>query len=187
MSDTKNDLNPGLMKKAFLLFSMVLLTACSVSKYTPSKEKNKDTYIVDYVEGLIKEGKVNSHPIIVLDEFKVIYDENFRNSFNVTKDEIDSITTIEKDNARAVSDYGERAKEGVIIITTKHPLKRSDEPKVLVIVDGRKASKKEVKKIDKNDIQSITVYKGREEVRKYSKRAYDGVLIIKMKPGKELH
>ncbi|WP_299187779.1 M56 family metallopeptidase [uncultured Aquimarina sp.] len=51
----------------------------------------------------------------------------------------------------------------------------------LYIIDGKEASKKEVKKLKSDEIQSINVSKGKENVMKYGKKGEDGVIHITTK------
>ncbi|KAA1245798.1 M56 family metallopeptidase [Aquimarina sp. RZ0] len=51
----------------------------------------------------------------------------------------------------------------------------------LFFIDGKKASKKEVKKLKSHHIQSIDVSKGKNSIKKYGKKAKDGVINIKTK------
>ncbi|WP_299216377.1 M56 family metallopeptidase [uncultured Aquimarina sp.] len=51
----------------------------------------------------------------------------------------------------------------------------------LFFIDGKKASKKEVKKLKSDEIQSIDISKGKASVKKYGKKAKDGVINITTK------
>ncbi|SEL94533.1 Signal transducer regulating beta-lactamase production, contains metallopeptidase domain [Aquimarina amphilecti] len=51
----------------------------------------------------------------------------------------------------------------------------------LFIIDGKEASKKEVKKLKSDEIQTIDVSKGKAGIRKYGKKAKDGVIHITTK------
>ncbi|WP_298318371.1 M56 family metallopeptidase [uncultured Aquimarina sp.] len=51
----------------------------------------------------------------------------------------------------------------------------------LFFIDGKKASKKEVKKLKSEEIQSIDISKGKASVKKYGKKAKDGVINITTK------
>lgn len=179
---------PQDMKKAILLLSAVILTACSAHRYASTKNTVPDTYLPDYIAGMVKEGKITDQPLIVIDEFRILYDESHRAGLTVSEKDIYSISSIEKDNAKAIEDYGDRAKGGVILITTKGGKELADKPaseqRILFLEGKRKLSKKQVEKISPNDIETITVFKGREAVKKYTRKAYDGVIIIKMKEGK---
>jgi len=53
----------------------------------------------------------------------------------------------------------------------------------LFIIDGKKASKKDVKKLKSDEIKSIDVTKGKASVRKHGKKAKDGVINITTKKG----
>jgi len=176
------------MKKTILLLSAVVLTACSANRLASTENAVPDTYLQDYVAQLVNEGTISNQPLIVIDEMRILYDESHRASLTVRKDEIDSISSVEKDNAKAIEDYGDRARGGVIFVITKGGKELSDKPaseqKILFLEGNRKLSKKKVEKINPDDIESITVIKGREDVKKYTRKAYNGVIIITMKEGR---
>ncbi|MCK8521815.1 hypothetical protein M0D21_09550 [Aquimarina sp. D1M17] len=56
---------------------------------------------------------------------------------------------------------------------------RDGEP--LIIIDGKKATKKEMEKLDSDDIKEINVYKGEKAIEKYGKEAKNGVVEITTK------
>ena len=51
----------------------------------------------------------------------------------------------------------------------------------LFFIDGKKASRKDVKNLDPEQIKTISVWKGPEAVEKYGKKAADGVIEITTK------
>ena len=53
--------------------------------------------------------------------------------------------------------------------------------KILYIVDGKILSESKLKKLDTNKIDSLTVIKDKKEVSKYTKKKYDGEIVIVMK------
>jgi len=137
---------------------------------------------------MAKEGKLTDQPLLVIDGIQILYDESHRASLTVRKDEIYSIESIEKGNEKAVEDYGDKAKGGVVLIITKGGKELSEKPaseqKILFLEGNRKLSRKKVEKINPDDIESLNVIKGREDVKKYTKKAYDGVIFITMKEGR---
>lgn len=77
----------------------------------------------------------------------------------------------------ATDKYGNKAKEGVIEITLKSPIKGFNG---LVIVDG-KQYKEGLDQIDPNNIQSMNVLKDAAATEKYGSRGKDGVIEIILK------
>lgn len=57
----------------------------------------------------------------------------------------------------------------------------TDGKEPLYLVDGKEASKKEVKKLSPNQIESINVFKGKEATKKYGRKAKNGVVEITTK------
>lgn len=52
---------------------------------------------------------------------------------------------------------------------------------VLFIVDGKELTNSNLKSIDPNTIESINVIKNKLEIRNYTYKDYDGVIVIKLK------
>ena len=90
---------------------------------------------------------------------------------------IDSITVL-KDQS-AVEKYGEKGKNGVIIITTRfYQAGKLDAP--LIFVD-EKEWEGEINGISPETIESITVLKDQSAVEKYGEKGKNGVVIITTK------
>ena len=110
-------------------------------------------------------------------------------TLELTPDQIESMEIVKGEKANDV--YGEKAKNGVIIITTKSKVnkytnvvfnvKSSTENNPLYIVDGEKKSKASFDQINAGDIESILVLKEGETLEVYGEEAKDGVVIITTK------
>ena len=112
------------------------------------------------------------------------------NEKEITKEAMSSIdpNAIEKveviKNENATKLYGNKGKDGVIIITSKndpskYTVKLSDE--ALYKINGKEAKKVEVDKLNPNDIESVNVYKGNTAIEKYGNKAKNGVVEITTK------
>jgi beta-lactamase regulating signal transducer with metallopeptidase domain len=99
---------------------------------------------------------------------------------------IQSITVL-KDSA-SIGKYGEKGRNGVILIHMKGPL---DMEKVgllpvgrLYIVDGREMDRDSVSQLNSREIESVNVLKGEPARAKYGEKGKDGVILITLKhPG----
>ncbi len=90
---------------------------------------------------------------------------------------IESVDVLKNESATRL--FGEKAKDGAIIITTKNKISL-DGKSPLLIVDGEKLDGN-INDIDPNDIQSITVLKDEQAMTIYGEKAKDGVIIINTK------
>ncbi len=132
------------------------------------------------------------NPLYVIDGKKQSNDS----AYELTPDDIASITVYK--GMKAVSLYGQEAKDGVVIIVTKAFEKQfADEPKSksenkfelngnataepLVIVNGKEISNDEFKSIKPEDIESIKVLKGPESSKEYGEKGKNGVIQVKLK------
>jgi TonB family protein len=101
----------------------------------------------------------------------------------VKPDDIQSISVLKDKSATAI--YGEKGKNGVILITSKKKgfQIRTDgiKPDPIYLVDGVEVSSAEVKNIDPNRIESINVLKGDNAVKNFGEKGRDGVIMINLK------
>ena len=120
-------------------------------------------------------------PIYIIDGKEV---DSFKAN-DLKTDEIKSMSVLKGDDA--INRYGAKGKNGVIEIITKNAITKkttvislksnsSIDREPLYIYDGKEIKKGDVK--DANDIESMTVIKGKEAVDKYGERGKDGVIVI---------
>jgi len=94
----------------------------------------------------------------------------------ISPESLESISVLKNESAVAV--YGEKGKNGVIIITSKKPARLTNDP--LIILDGKETTKK-VDEIKPEDIQSVSVLKGESAMKKYGEKGKNGVIEITLK------
>ena len=139
-----------------------------------SEEKSEET------SQSVSEKKVEVHrfsdatPMVILDGNEVAYevlkttDPNNIESINVLKDE------------KAIAKYGEKAKDGVIEITSKgNGAIVKKEP--LLIIDGKEMDSNTIKDMDPNTIEKMNVLKGDEATKAYGEKGKNGVIEITTK------
>lgn len=87
--------------------------------------------------------------------------------------------------SEVANSYGEKGSKGVIKVTTKSAnVTIVSDP--LVIVDGKEISKKELEKINPNDIAHMEVIKnGSKAAEQWGRKGLNGVIIVTTKAGKE--
>lgn len=102
---------------------------------------------------------------------------------------IKSIDVLKGENATLV--YGEKGKNGVIIITTKDAItttensKAGEETTPVYVLDGNFISAEEMKLIKPEDILSVNVLKGASAAKAYGKAGKNGVVEITTKEKKQ--
>ena len=120
--------------------------------------------------------KHQNEPLIIVDGKKILHKEvNLLDSINPNQIEIMEVLKGEQ----AIQQYGEEGKNGVIIITMKSLINK--EP--LYIVDGLKVK---TLFISPEDIESMSVLKGKESTRLYGVEGDGGVILITTKNSKKL-
>jgi TonB-dependent SusC/RagA subfamily outer membrane receptor len=97
----------------------------------------------------------------------------------ISPDQIESISVLKGETATAL--YGERMKNGVIVITSKNQAKPVRDLKdVLIILDGKETSKT-INEINPDEISSVNVLKGESAIQKYGEKGKNGVVEITLK------
>src|SRR5690606_5087738 len=100
-----------------------------------------------------------------------------KNIDKILPENIERIDVLKDQSSTTI--YGEKGKNGVILITTKEK-KIKGNP--LVIVDGQEYKSMEEAKVPTGEIANISVLKGETASSKiYGERAKDGVIIINTK------
>lgn len=146
-----------------------------------------------YVNGTGQE----ANPLIVVDGIVQSEDVSVK---KMDANQIERIDILKDKSGTAL--YGEKAKDGVVLITTKNGSGQVDmvenpakngaakivirgvtqkSPDPLYIVDGKQISKEEYKKIDPNTFASMHVIKNKATTEKYGKAGNNGVIIFKSK------
>ena len=103
----------------------------------------------------------------------------------VKPDDIESISVLKDKSATTI--FGEKGKNGVILITSKkkgiqfRTVEDNKTEPAMYLVDGVVKTSDEVKSIDPNRIESVNVLKGENAVKNYGEKGRDGVVEIKLK------
>lgn len=164
------------MKYLILTFFGVLLSISSVQSQDNDKAKQKNTNLhIELKDGakpdVYVDGKKFDFPIELLD-----------------KDQIESIEVVKGE--KAMNEYN--AKNGVVLVTTKissshkielkyNKVEGEIDKKPMVIIDGKETNQESLKNLAPDDIESISVVKGEQAMKKYN--AAHGVILVTTKKG----
>ena len=125
-------------------------------------------------EGIISKTNRSTKPLYIVNHVEMDYIDH------ISPDRIESISVL-KDNT-AIAHYGEKGKNGAVIITLKGELTQEDrrQDKPLIIVNDS-ATNTNIYDINPQDIESINVLKGANAVTKYGDLAKEGAIEITLK------
>ena len=93
-----------------------------------------------------------------------------------TPEEINSVEVL-KPNSPEAARYGEKGKNGIVVITTKS---RKPTSTTIYIIDGQKSTEADMKALEQNKIKSVEVMKGKA-AKKYTDDPNVGVVIVNTK------
>ncbi len=150
---------------SFLLMSTLPLWAQKNKKYESSQIVVSSTYT-----------KSQNRALIIVDGVKFWRMDNLNILDSINPDNIEKMDVVKGE--QAILQYGEEGKNGVILVTTKTPVK--NEP--LYIVDGLKVK---TLFISPDDIESMSVLKGKENTSLYGTEGDAGVILITTKNSKK--
>ncbi len=157
--------------------------SCSSKKYLLADQNSGNKRLIEFINQMKKNNKINSNPVILVNE-QVVENDELKN-LKIFSSDILNLAVVEKGNLEMNQIYGKRSLNGVVLIETKPFQEKStksiSESKVLFLVDGKIRTSEEIEKINPNDIETITVIKDKKEILKYTTENYDGVVIIEMK------
>ncbi|MFD1614799.1 M56 family metallopeptidase [Gelatiniphilus marinus] len=141
----------------------------------------KDTIYFNEKPSLLQEIKngYKHQPLYIVDGKEI----NKKEFNSINEQNIESISQLNSEDA--VKKYGQKGKHGAIILT----IRKISSPKSIVkikdtalyILDGKEIKKDKFESIDPNDIESVNVVKGASAIKKYGKKAKDGVIEITIK------
>ncbi|MEM7510001.1 MAG: carboxypeptidase-like regulatory domain-containing protein [Bacteroidota bacterium] len=101
----------------------------------------------------------------------------------------DKIATVNvyKDE-KAIEKYGDKAKNGVVVVRTKKkekislvPSDTDEKAQPLIVVDGEEFPRGSLKELDPDDIEKINVVKGEKAIEKYGEKGKNGVIEVTKK------
>lgn len=139
-----------------------------------NSNQRKDVIIKNNDNEVSKYNYQKNKPLILLNDKELTdqqmnaIDPNTIASINVLKDESDT------------KKYGEKGKNGVIIIHLKEDLDTHAQP--LYILDGEEIDKSVMEAISPDSIESVEVLKNDAAIKKYGAKGKNGVIIITTKP-----
>lgn len=108
---------------------------------------------------------------------KVVSNETIK---ALSPNDIESINVLKGESATA--NYGEKGKNGVIVITTKATKTSSSMPKeALYVIDGKEVSVELAEAINPDRIERVDVLKGEAATQKYGDKAKQGAIEITLK------
>ncbi|MFT3749527.1 MAG: TonB-dependent receptor plug domain-containing protein [Agriterribacter sp.] len=158
--------------------SVVLPKENTISDTIPEAKKNAQN-LIGVISGR-DDSTERKKPLYIINGIE-LSDENWNiNSINSAS--IESIEVMKE--PAAVSLYGKKGKNGVVMITTKSPNKNNLQLRIpggnepLYIVDGSVADKSVVDQLNPDNIESVSVYKGENALSLYGSEAKNGAVSI---------
>ncbi|MBV6645776.1 MAG: hypothetical protein KI790_10025 [Cyclobacteriaceae bacterium] len=167
-----------MLKKLIPLVITVVSTGCSVNKSLNSDPQS----LKDYLAEKINDKKLAKEPLLIIDGYPYESKNLKGKEYNFSLDEIESIDILEK-NGVAMNVYGEKAKDGVLLVTTnrfeRKFLNQVLSGKTIFLLDGIKINLKQLVELDIEKMKSILIIKEKNEIINYTTEDYDSVVLIR--------
>lgn len=122
-----------------------------------------------------KEPSLPGNPLYVINGKETTSDE----AKDIAPDNIKSIDVVKGEQAMSI--YGEKGKNGVIIITTKQAALPGN---ALYMIDDKEVAKEQAEKLITGGIEKVSVWKGEDAIKKFGEKGKNGVIVITTKLAK---
>lgn len=160
----------------FLLFSSLSFG----QDYLLADDTEEKYYLSNFISSAQDKEKLGDNPILMVNDELVTLDQ-FKN-LALHRADIYQLALISQLDPETVDRFGDKAKDGIVMILTKKPTSFDKLAKdTLFLVDGEEVSEAYLKEIDPDHIESVTVVKKPEEIKKYTDKDYRGIVSVKMK------
>ncbi|TKG97029.1 hypothetical protein EYV94_00970 [Puteibacter caeruleilacunae] len=174
------------MRNIILILIIASFTCCTSKRYLLTDRTAAKKHLAKFINELEGQGEITKRPLVIIDGLPYGFEDLKETKIPLCKDDIYKIDYLSKDSKGAKSIYGERGKNGVLLILTKMSQERLKEKpmgngKILFLVGDRRITQEELENIDPNGIDSIQVIKDLDTISKYTTEDYEGVVIIIMK------
>lgn len=162
------------MKKNIVSFLFLIMSFAAFSQnFEKTSITKKD--LIEFIAQSRKEGKINKDPVIVLDE-KII--SNLK-EINPKQKFLSELKLINMGNKEIVQIYGAKAINGVVFIQSNTQYNTSKQGgDVLFFIGEKEISENDLKKIDPNSIKEISVFKSKDEIKKYTDKVCAGIVVV---------
>lgn len=167
-----------------LLLTIFLLSSCSFNRYLLTDKGKDSKFLINTIKESSATGEINRKPIIVVDGKPYRYDYELKSGgLQLSKNDVQKLEIVKKEIGMQI--YGDQAKDGVILLTTKSGSntggKSYNDSKVLIFLEDKVISQSEMETINPDTIDSIEIIKDKETVKQYTSEDYDGVIVIHLK------
>jgi TonB-dependent SusC/RagA subfamily outer membrane receptor len=193
VSSSKDENSIRIEGNAILYDSINKITgkANSIIIQSMDKENNLNMHADGSKVEIVSKLSDTTNPIYYVDGKEISNKEMKK----IPADNIYSINVLKDKSAE--KKYGAKGKNGVIEIYTKNKMENTTfvnadgktifevPDNKLIIIDGKESPNSEFKKINPNDIESVTILKGENAVKIYGLKAKNGVIRIMTKKGIE--
>lgn len=160
---------------------------CSLPvSFVLEKKTEKQVHLLDDTPNLKITSFTKSEPLYILDGKEITKDDL---NGKITPDEIENINILKDESA--VKIYGEKAKNGVVLITSKKAAEPTKLRKPVIeklmpedalwLLDGKEMEKEQIQKLSPDSIQSMNVLKGEAATKKHGDKGKNGVIEITTK------
>jgi len=169
-----------------IIFALIIFAtfSCSTNRYLLTDKTSEKKYLSEFIDKSVKDGKITNKPLLVIDGYAFKFEDLCKTKIQISKADIKDMVCLSKDT-KGAEIYGNSGKDGVILIITNKiqdkSAETSSENKILFIVDGKEIPQSDYDLLVPANIESMEVIKEKKDIKKYTKKNYDGVVIIKLK------
>lgn len=171
-------------KQICYMLLLLLLGSCTANPYLLTDTGKEKKVLIDFIKEQKKKGELSSTPLIVLNGVPYRHTHELKSQkLPLASTDIQQLDILSVNSEEVVNIYGEYGRGGAVLITTILPETEQtlDLSRILFILNGKSVTHEEIKALNPDDIDTIEVIKGKEDVSKYTVGDWDGVIIVKLK------
>ena len=168
-----------------LLFALLVFSIAACSPKANLNDLSNKDYLSQLIKLKQRTGDLGKDPMIIFNGNATRYQDLKKQARSIELSDVQKIEVVSSKSPIAKAEYGLEGAQGIVLLSTKtdfiSPFFQSSKSDVLFMIDGKPASGKKFRKLNPNQIASISVVKNKESIRQYTSRPVDGVVLVQTK------
>jgi len=148
-----------------------------------NQKKADKTYLANFIESIKLYNSLTENPVLIVDGNTVEYETMNDGWFLLLEEDISTIKYLGKQSAE--KKYGEKGKNGVVLLTTVLHERRIEntklDKKTLYILDGEIISLEEYKNIKQSEVIGIATITEQSVIKEFTSENYDELINVTTK------
>lgn len=164
------------MTKHIALYLILIFISCN-------QQKSNKTYLANYVDSIKEKNSLIENPLVLIDGQVEEYELMNDGVFLLLEEDIVKTEYLKKETATKI--YGERGKNGAVLVTTiladLGTEKSNSVKRTLYVLDGIIISKEDYQKINQSKIIGTAIITEQNAIKEFTSDNYDELIYVTTK------